>query len=208
MELLIAMGISTVVTAMIFTAYQRQEKTHISQQQVIEIQQNIRSAMILITNEIRKAGYDPYGKYGAGIVSAGDGVLVADGGTGPLVFTYVADTDCVDNDNDNPNPDACTDANVDEEGELHTATINLYDSSIDVDNTNDEIQITAAGTPVAENIRTLRFTYFDRDGNVTADLDEIRSVHVLLTARPDERERTLTINKSLDMTVKCRNLGL
>ncbi len=203
-ELLVASAILGVIVALMVGSYGQQESKSVSQNQVVEVQQNARAGFHMIVNEIRMAGFDPHGDYDPGITAAGDG-----SNGNPLEFTYVADDDCIDNDNDSSNPNDCTDSNVDEEGELKTVTINLFDSSIDAGTDMDEIQISAAGGPIAENIAALQFTYLDQDNNITANLDDIRAVNVVLTARPAETERDLIGGtRTLQCQVKCRNLGL
>lgn len=58
-ELLIAMAITGIVTAGIFTALQSQQKSYLVQEDTAEMQQNIRAATYLMGREIRMAGYDP-----------------------------------------------------------------------------------------------------------------------------------------------------
>ncbi len=58
-ELMITMVISLIIMGAIFSAYQIQQKTYAAQNQVTEMQQNIRVAMDFLLREIRMAGYDP-----------------------------------------------------------------------------------------------------------------------------------------------------
>jgi prepilin-type N-terminal cleavage/methylation domain-containing protein len=58
-ELMIAMVIAGIVLAAIYQAYRSQQKAYVTQQMVIEMQQNARSAMTLMKREIRMAGYKP-----------------------------------------------------------------------------------------------------------------------------------------------------
>lgn len=58
-ELLIAMAITGIVTAGIFTALKSQQKSYIVQEDTAEMQQNIRAATYLMGREIRMAAYDP-----------------------------------------------------------------------------------------------------------------------------------------------------
>ena len=58
-ELLVAMAASMIVMAAIYGTYQGQEKAFVNQQLVIDMQQNVRAAMLLMTREIRMTGYDP-----------------------------------------------------------------------------------------------------------------------------------------------------
>jgi len=194
-ELLIASAILGIIVALMVNSYSRQQDMSVTQNQVVEVQQNARAGFQMIVNEIRMAGFDPYGDNDPEITSAGDG-----SNGDPLVFTYVADDDGVDNNSD---------GTTDEEGELKTVTINLFDSNIDAGADMDEIQIRANGGPIAENIDALEFTYLDQDNNITANPDDIRAVNVVLTARAAESERNLIGSaRTLEAQVKCRNLGL
>lgn len=58
-ELMVAMAISVIVMAAIYQVYQSQQRAYLTQQMVIEMQQNARSAMTLMKREIRMAGYKP-----------------------------------------------------------------------------------------------------------------------------------------------------
>ena len=58
-ELLIAMLLGGLVTAAIYASFRSQHDNYIAQTQVTEMQQNLRSAMDVMTREIRMAGYDP-----------------------------------------------------------------------------------------------------------------------------------------------------
>jgi len=194
-ELLVAIAMFGIITALIVSNYSRQSQTSTSQNQVVEVQQNVRAALYILEREIRKAGYDPDENDNHGIINAGTGLTntAADA----LSFTYDDDT-----------------------GAEHTATINLFDSSIDISASIDEIQITASGQPIAENIANNElnqplFEYFDGDGNsmgnsvATENLGDIRMIQVTIIARPDENERCLPKDyRTLTSLIKCRNLGL
>ena len=198
-ELLVALTITSIVSAGIFTAYQGQQNTQLAQKQTVEMQQNLRAALYIMTSEIRMAGFDPSKKNGAGIVSAGDGSNIAN----LLKFTYFNAAAAGDgNDNDN---DAAT-ADADET--LQAIEYYLYDSlgdgTIDLGRRNG-----ARLDAIAENIQTLQFAYLDIDGIATADLSDIRSVQVTVVATTDANEINRTNgNRTLSTTVKCRNLGL
>ena len=69
-EVLIALGIISVVLGGIYTAYRNQLKTFNTQEQMVDMQQNIRVASYFLEREIRMAGLDPSGDAGAGFVTA------------------------------------------------------------------------------------------------------------------------------------------
>lgn len=59
-ELMVTMAIASLVMVGIYSAYSTQQKSHTVQQQVGEMQQNIRSAIYMLEREARMAGYDPW----------------------------------------------------------------------------------------------------------------------------------------------------
>ena len=214
-ELLVAMAITGIVAGAIFTAFLSQQKSYLIQDQVTEMQQNLRAGMDIMIREIRMAGYDPYGNSGAGIVAA----------TGNSIsFTLVSDNDTLDNDNDTI---------TDETGELKTIQYDLYDAYSDGDNDIGR-QVGAKKWAVAENIEEIEFYYTLADGtNTTApdtdDYSEIRSVQIAILARAEREDSKFSNTKTyyttllgvdwgpyndgfrrrlLSTTVKCRNMGL
>src|SRR5665647_2315671 len=69
-EIMIALAISGIIMSAIYSAYVAQQRTYLAQEQVAEMQQNIRAALDMMEREIRMAGYDPTGQARAGIVQA------------------------------------------------------------------------------------------------------------------------------------------
>ncbi len=235
-ELLVAMAISSIIMGAILVTYQTQAKTHMTQQETVDMHQNARAAMDLMVREIRTAGLDPSRNAGAGIVAATSTYLH---------FTRDFDggqSDGIDNDQD---------GSTDENDEW-------YDGIIGAPGSNEEIeyqvlynatlkkmvlgrQANLAGgfAPVAANIEVLNFVYLDSDGNVigtpvtASNLPNIRSIQVTLIARSDDAVQThkttdrtvyrnlqgdIILDKSgspdtarrtlLSTTIQCRNLGL
>ncbi|MCD6188227.1 MAG: PilW family protein [Desulfuromusa sp.] len=226
-ELLIALAISGVLMTAVYATFQSQQNNYLAQEQVAEMQQNIRAGLDIMVSELRMAGYD-VDKNGDKTGTAG--ITVADAGT--ITFTVVADTDGVDNDNDSP-------TEIDEQGELKTIKYELYDAYSGTDGGHDDIgrQVGASASTkraVAENIEHLEFYYKLADGTQTtaptaAQLELIRSIQISILAITRNPDRNYTNNKSYNslsgadwtpappdhfrrrfqtMTVKCRNLGL
>ena len=69
-ELMVAMAISTLVMAAIYSTYRSQLRSHVTQQAMVEMQQNARAAMFIMEREIKMAGFDPDDSAGAGITDA------------------------------------------------------------------------------------------------------------------------------------------
>lgn len=74
-EVMIAIAIFGIVLGSIYGVYKAQMRTHYTQQQVIDMQQNIRAAMYLMEREIKMAGLNPTGAAGIGITTADNHVL-------------------------------------------------------------------------------------------------------------------------------------
>lgn len=170
-ELIITMVISTVIGAAIFSAYLVQQKTYLAQEQVAEMQQNLRAAMMVMTADFRMAGYDgeKTGKYG--ITTAEEDK-----------FVFTSDL----NDNGGDPTDTATNP-----GEILT-----YELYVTGDG-KSAIRRFAGQGAIAENIVALEFQYLDGDGAVlpapvTTDIPKIRAVNVSMLARADQPDRNFT----------------
>jgi type IV pilus assembly protein PilW len=204
-ELLVAMAISSVVMASIYSSFYSQQKSAVLQNEVAAMQQNLRSAMYFMEREIRMAGYNPSGEPGVGIQA----------GFAANTLRFTMDLNEDDN-TDDPDEDI---------------TYSLFDS--DGDGINDQLlrnDVNGSGSlPIANNIEALDFVYLDEGSVVTATQSEIRSVQITVVARADRSDlgyvnadsftnqqgAAIAINSGddrrrriLKAQVKCRNLGL
>lgn len=192
-ELLIAVVIFGAVISGIVASRIRQQDQGITQQQAVEMQQNVRAVIYLMSRELRMAGFNPhYQKYDTGVTVASPNTLS---------FTLVASDDGDNNDGD---------GETDEDGELETVTYAFQDSDGDGDN-DITVDYNGGGAQlISENIQNLVFSYFDETGAVTADPEEVRSIQIAITATTDigELARSATNNtRSLSTLVYLRNLG-
>ncbi len=178
-EVLITLAISSVVMLSIYSLFMMQIRINSTHDQVVEVQQNIRSAMFLMEREIKMAGF----KGSSVNLTTG----FSDATPATMTFTYVADFDDIDNDED---------GSTDEGGEIATISYLLFDS--DADGSNDDLGRTVNGvtTAIAENVQNVEFYYTGVDtSGVTQQstepstlvpplaLDQIQSVQVTLLAR-------------------------
>ena len=202
-ELLISLLISSILMLGIMNAYISYQKVYLAQKQLVEMQQNIRAALSIMSKDIRLAGYDPYGAYNAGIIAAGNGY------SGDFFgFTYVADNDGKDNNHD---------GNIDERGELRTIKYSFYDAYGDGDDDIGRKVDSGYNQAVIENVKNCKaqgvnlFSYLNKNGNlmsfpITNFLD-IRAVKISITAIPDFKKNNNTSQTcTLRTTVRCRNL--
>ena len=230
-ELLVTLVIAGIIMTGVYSAFRTQQDSYIAQDQVVEMQQNIRSAFYIMADELRMAGYN-IDKNGDNAGTAG----ITAASSASVTFTIVADTDSVDNNSD---------GTVDEAGELKTITYDHYDaySSSDTNHLDVGRQVGGVKSAIAENIEQLEFFYTLADGTQTTfsaaaptatDLENIRSVEISILAITGRSDRNYTntnqycpasnptcantgtvwtVNDNFrrrfqHMTVKLRNVGL
>lgn len=210
-ELLIAMLISGVVITAIYSAYQSNMKAHITQQRVVDMQQNIRAILFYMARDIQMAGYDPdNGKAGAGIINAESTTITFsmdtnENGTLDTGETITYDVDINNNltrDNGTNTPVLGQNVNVldfvylDKDG----AVLPDIDANGVVDEMSDIISIQISVliqdgdsiSQLAQNFTNNKI-YNNQQGTVLADYSAI----------PDKFKRRLYSTE-----IKCRNFGL
>ncbi|MCG8683624.1 MAG: prepilin-type N-terminal cleavage/methylation domain-containing protein [Desulfobacterales bacterium] len=212
-EMMMALVIGIMITGGAYSIYTTQQQSYYAQDQVAEMQQNLRAAFTVMVNELRMAGYDPQVTGNFGITSALAGRV-----------QFTTDTD----------QDGIVDANE---------TIDIgYSTTVDADgdglpNANPDpadigIQRGGAGgfQDIAENIQAVEFLYLDENDAVTAVLADIRSIQITLLARSSGADgnylnsSTYTASvpsgmnlgpyndnfrrRIITIRLRCRNLGL
>ncbi len=146
-ELMVAMVLTTIIGAVLYTSFISQQRIYTTQGQVVEMQQNIRAAMAVLAREIMLAGYDPENTGSFGIVNISQNTL-----------TFTIDK----------NGNGLLDA-----GE--TITYDLFDAPVNPVNEQDGIldlgRDDGGGFDlVAESINSMAFAYaFDDDGDGVLD---------------------------------------
>ena len=191
-ELMVTLAISAILLAGIYAAYQAQLRSHVTQQVVVDIQQNLRSSMHYIQRSVRMAGFGT----GTGFVND----FSAQGYANPdvsLDATSIAFTLDADGDGNIGDTDP---GNVDNEliaFRLNGTVLEKFRPSAN------------AWAVVAENIQTINFVYLDDTMTATGTLADIRSVQITITAQPvqaiymrasDQRPQVLSVQ------LRCRNL--
>ena len=69
-ELLIALAVGSLLMGGIYGILIQQRNVYAMHQQLLEMRQNVRMGLDVMSNDIRMAGFDPTGNAGAGIVTA------------------------------------------------------------------------------------------------------------------------------------------
>ena len=154
-ELMVALALTSIIMAGIMAAYVSQLKAHVTQQTIVEMQQNLRSAMQHMEKEIRMAGYDDPNKTSV----AGLTTVLAN------TFGFTMDL------ND--------DGDVNDSNETVRYTIAANTSGI-----HCLMRNTGGGNrPIAENIEILNFVYLDRFRVPTNVAMDVRSVQITIVAK-------------------------
>ena len=154
-ELMVALALTSIIMAGIMAAYISQLKAHVTQQTIVEMQQNLRSAMQNMEKEIRMAGYDDPNKTSV----AGLTTVLAN------TFGFTMDL----------NDDG--DVGDSNETVIYTLAANASGTQCLMRNTGGGNQ------PIAENIEALNFVYLDRFRVPTNVAMDVRSVQITIVAK-------------------------
>jgi type IV pilus assembly protein PilW len=224
-EMMIAVVIFSIVLAAVYSTYQSQQKSYVTQDQVAEAQQNLRAAMFFVGSDLKMAGYDPQEVTDATILTAD----IAE-------MQFQVDEDG-DGNFTNETPPPANDSN-----ELVRYALS---NDADRDGIADGFPCnlgreywTGGLQPIAENIEALEFLYtlapsapapLTRTSVATqSDRDLIRAIDVSLLVRTENPSDKYTDTQSyttasgavwgpfndhfrrrlLITRIKCRNMGL
>jgi type IV pilus assembly protein PilW len=164
-EVMVAMTIATIVIGVVIVAMISQQKNHITQERLVDMQQGLRAAMEVIGSELKMAGYDPTGTVGASISIANKA---------ELQFQI----------------DRNGDGNLDSGEVIRFALTNDANRDGVADGTPCDLGRGLDGGSLqvlAENIDALNFVYFDSNGNLlptpVVDFSSIGSIQITLVAR-------------------------
>lgn len=178
-ELMITMVISGIIIAAVYSAYVTQQRIYLAQEQVAEMQQNIRAAMDMLNREIRIAGYDPTGNANAGVTVVSEGQISF---SADINENGIKDTDeIIDfgfsaaSGNDADPRDGMSD----------TSTAGVP-NPLDISR-----QTGGAGgyQAIAENFQAIEFHGLDSNGNPTTIPADVRTVQVSLLARAGQPDQ-------------------
>jgi type IV pilus assembly protein PilW len=219
-ELMIAMVVSLLALAAIYSTFMAQHRSYQIQSETADMQQNIRAAMYYMQREIRMAGSDPMTVGGIGITLANNNKI-----------TFTED---VNSGLPATAPDGLT------TGTGENITYDLNGTNL---RRTDNTIVPATPQIVAQNIDAIDFVYLDGSSPPVvlnpgplpnsvpnANLNQIRSVQITVIARTDhpllygEKNNNSYVNQQgtqilapqndnvsrrrLTTLIHCRNLGL
>ena len=183
-ELMIAIAIFGIASTALYATYQYQQNSYLAQEQVADMQQNLRAALFFVTKDLKLAGYDPSERAEA-TLDSNNIARVAE-----FRFAWDADEDGVIQNSEytryaltNDGSNGIDDAGRD--GLRNSLTCNLgRETGIPPDNSGLE--------PVADNVDAVEFLYHLADGTITASPAspaDIRAIDVSLLVRTGEQIR-------------------
>ncbi len=167
-ELMVAAALSLIVMTGIYSVYRSQQKSYIVREQVTVMQQNLRAGMVVMTSDIRMAGY-----VHPNITLVSDPGISNESTSTKLKFTLLANKD------DDPEDIAANQV-------LETITYNVNSDNELIRNKDGSDQI------IAENIDCLDFVYLDIDGatvNPSSNPTDVKSIQVTMVARTGRGDR-------------------
>ncbi|KKO19981.1 MAG: prepilin-type N-terminal cleavage/methylation domain-containing protein [Candidatus Brocadia sp.] len=182
-ELVVGLAICLILMGVAVGIFNTQRKSYIMQEQVIEMQQNVRIAIDMMVREIRMAGYDPSN---SGFVGIGNHTAT--------LLQILADHD----------GNGTTDAGNED------ITYCYYNAN-DATYPREIKRQTGGGTfqPLAENIEECNFLYYDGNGIATTTASSIRQIRVTVTGRTAKADLNFGYRYgTLTSLLTPENLGL
>jgi type IV pilus assembly protein PilW len=174
MELLVAMTIGLVVLGGIAKTFTAQSRQNSAEEQISQMQQNVRGALDLMLREIQMAKYDPLGTAFP---------------SGTYGVSYSASQLEIKSDV------------FDGNGTVSTSSGSIEDIIYAFDNANQRItrKLGSGGTAeiLADNITNFTFSYYDANGSAvtsSANNSSIRKVTITIVARTAKPDPSYTTN--------------
>ncbi len=167
-ELVVGLAIGLILLGVAVKIFLVQQRAYNVQEQLSEMQQNIRSAMDMIVRETKMAGYNPTG-------ATFDGIEYDATKT---QLRILADL----------NGDGTTTATTNENITYQYFNIDDDDYPLQIKrkgSTNDSFQ------PLAENIHAFAIEYYDANGDTTTTSTDIRQIEIKITGRTDKTDPDL-----------------
>lgn len=196
-ELMVVLLLAAVITAAIYKTFPAQQKAVISQEQVTEMQQQLRAAMTVMQKEIRMAGYNPLRT----TTACKPWIQTAKVDEIKFRMDVVGgDSDGIDNDGDGRVDE--TDENIYPDGDCddtnETITYSLYVNPQGIRTLGRKASVAGRTQTIAENIEAVGFAYaFDDDGDGQLDRDSVGNeiIWAIDAAAENRLSRSLDTNR-------------
>ena len=164
-ELMVSMAIGLAVLAAIAGTFTAQTRQNSAEEQIGQMQQNVRGALDLMIREIQMAGYKPAG-------GSFNGIQISTATT--LRIKLDLDSSGVETDGTTDDISYSFDSSTG----LITRTLNNTSSS----------------ATLADNVTAFSFTYLDANGASTTTNTAVRRITISITARTDKPDPSYTTN--------------
>jgi type IV pilus assembly protein PilW len=188
LELMVALAVSGIVLAGIYGAYQDQLRTSITQERIVDMNQNLRVAMYIIERDLRMGGANPTGEttVQAGFTVAQANVLqiaMDDGGTDNMVGLTPGESNAIDDGIDNDEDgmiDERDDDGVDNDGDGETDEADEETEWFDGDTTDQSeiIQFDLNGTNLRRLFNTAGSTAATNGDWIAQNIDALNFVYL------------------------------
>ncbi len=189
-ELLVVLAISSIVFTLMYQTYTAQLKSHTTQQELVEMQQNLRAALYLMEREIRMAGYAPEGGLSDPVITTA--------AAGSIAFAMdIKDSDTLEG----------SDGDTASAGEQIQYTLDGSGNLVRISNDGGGGWRTDVLIDDVD-INSLTFVYKDEDGQTAATASDIRAVEIVVTASIGTTVMVAPHQMELRSEVKVRNMGL
>ena len=224
-ELMLSIVISSIILASLYQMFHSQQKNYMTHNESYNMNQNLRSAVYLLTKDIKTSGYNPAdssrGSVDIGFVENFDVNIFSDIGLSDIDYSndksriaFTADKnsdECIDADNTKPKPNCNINNTLDldalkEDGErgeqiayrLNGNNLQRFNSEI-YSQTNS---VEESWQVIATNIDAINFIFIDKDNNVINDpttnnnKDIIRYIEMSIIARTEKKDPKYQSNKT------------
>ena len=228
-ELLVAMAMVGIVMAAVYSTYKSQQDSYVAQEQVAEMQQNIRASLYQLARDLRMAGFNPQrapnvGGFVTQLPDDGVGETTTDSAT--IAFTIDENANGVIDANDDDEQIAYRLDNATDTLQKFRVSDDTWQTVADNIDALDFVYLDASGTditanvianptalyavtnlPYLDSIRSIEISIVARTGNIDKSFPGTPAYNnqqgaVILAAQNDNRRRRL-----LSTTILCRNMG-
>jgi hypothetical protein len=191
-DLLVGLAMASIVLTAIISLFTSVGRSYTIQNVAADVQQVTRAGVEHMTQNIRMAGLDPFGRAGAEIKE-----FTAD----KIRFTLDR---C-----DVPvgGPEGCGYPDGDVDDKFENVTYQWDPAARKLKQTLYEGTASVYSETLVENVSNLSFTYLDKDDSPALDARDIRTVVIAMTVA-DPAGRGKTVERTYSARVRCRNLGL
>ncbi|MEE8416604.1 MAG: prepilin-type N-terminal cleavage/methylation domain-containing protein [Desulfobacterales bacterium] len=199
-EVLITIAMISIFIPAMYSVYMVMSRSMTTQSVVADVQQSVRFSLDFMVQDIRMAGFDPYGSVGLGTAEAG----IEEATATKIRFTADQNMDGVINDANQERVTYLLDA------PNNQLDLILYEGAAN-QNTQALIENVRAFDENGNSISPLTFRYFDKDDNpiatpvAAADLPNIKEIDISLTAEAPAGQKGM-ISRTFNVRIRGRNL--